>query len=475
MDNLIPHRAKTSRGMNLGASSSSSQKCAVPWGELPYDDDKEDMKTAAVAWLSFGKDDYTVHSGEDSEDQGKAPFRDASMPLCQDHLWEDYSQKQKRQSQSLSKSNSSSSTASSPWRQSAQVNTIPEEEDMSPLEKGAPWVSNRRYLKKGFHAARQLYPINNFWARPEACYAALLRMVERVGMEPPEDDEPETSFWTESFGTSTSSSPNTATPPTALSSIQEQDEGGEENIDECGSNNMLVAPPPTLASPGQQYHLNDQDYVNFLEINDILSTMEQVIVEATVDEDEVVGTELTPSEENSITSQDDTQTVEVMKNSEVDLIDFSELPDSEVISNVREQAAEQPSLMDDDQEEKQVVGIVDAIKEDEKSSVYAMQEREISIAMEEKQVQQDIGYIKQEQEVNIMYDGQRIGMKQHYPPQFAPFKEPVEIVVKLSDVVHGSLRPKLKLSDLIEQPSTPVKPSAPSHPPRPRVTLADLM
>ncbi|GAN08860.1 hypothetical protein MAM1_0429d10467 [Mucor ambiguus] len=439
----------------------SSQRCVAPWDELLGDDDKE------------------AHSGEDSEDQGKPPIRAVDMPLYQGHLWEHCSQKQKPQAQSLLKSSNllSLPVTSSSWCQPVRTDTI--SKNISSFgSSGAPWLSSRKHAKTRSYIARRMNPINDFWARPEACYEALKRMVTAVGREPqiPTDDEPETSFWSE-FQASPTSSPKSPTPSRVLSSVKEQNEEDKDYINDCGFNNMLVALPPTLTSPSQQYQLNDQDYVNVFVTDDILGTMQEISGPATVYENRV-GTEL--AQEYQITSQEDTHTVDLKKDNEEDLVKFSDSPDPRVSSNVQEQVAEESKLMGGNQEEKVVVIMNDRVK-GEKSGVYDMQEQGLNSILDKKQAQQDVGCSNQEPGVDMMYESPCIRMKQ-YNPQLTTFKKPMDIIVKLSDIIQASPQPKLKLADLIKQPSPPVKhqtshlpPSAPSHLSRPRLTLADLM
>lgn len=78
--------------------------------------------------------------------------------------------------------------------------------------------------------------------------------------------------------------------------------------------------------------------------------------------------------------------------------------------------------------------------------------------------EQDVTPSTQDHEVNVMKESEdRIIRKEQCNIQSAPLEGPIEIVVKLSDIIQASYQPKLKLSDSIGQPS------------RPKVTLADLM
>ncbi|KAL0144610.1 hypothetical protein V8B55DRAFT_1558453 [Mucor lusitanicus] len=416
MDNLIPFHAETRRDMKL----TSNQRCVAPWGEFAGDN-KEGKRTAANSWWD---NEYSIHNGDSFEGHGSLPFKDAELPLCQDLLWRDYGQKQRRQAQSSSTgSRSSLSTTSSPSRQSVRIDTVPEDLSSSDSS-GAPWSSNREYIKLSVYAIRKAAPIDNFWVRPEACCEALTRMANEVGLEPQtlEDDVPEASFWS-MFQPSATSSPKTATPSPVLSSIKEQDEG-KEYINGYESNRMLVAPPQTLAFSSQQDQLKDQ-----------AGSMEETTNPAMVYENE--------STAKITQDQNDAQTVELKQDAQGDLLDFSVSPEPEIISNVQEQVAEEePKLVGGNQGEKTLGSMNDKAEDEEKSIVYHIQD----YTMKEEQTQQNASDMK------------------------------------LSDIVQAHYQPKLKLSDLIEQPLTPAKhqqapppPSAPSHPPRPRMTLADLM
>lgn len=196
MDDLTPLHAK------------ASQRCVAPWGEF--------------------LDDNTVYSGKSSEDHARSPFKDADIPLCQDILWEDYGKMQRRrQAQSLSaSSDSSSSTTPNLWYQSTWADIITRDDSLF-VDSGNSWDA-REYIKLGSAYVRfRMNPINGFWVRPTACCEALERMAAGVDLEPQlsEDDEPETSFWS-NFQASAASSPSkTATPSPGLSSIEEQNEG----------------------------------------------------------------------------------------------------------------------------------------------------------------------------------------------------------------------------------------------------------
>lgn len=222
----------------------------------------------------------------------------------------------------------------------------------------------------------------------------------------------------------------------------------------------------------------DLDPVSVLKIDDILGSMEETTNPAMVYENESTAK---ITQEYSPTSQNDAQTVELKQDAQGDLLDFSVSPEPEIISNVQEQVAEEePKLVGGNQGEKTLGSMNDKAEDEEKSIVYHIQD----YTMKEEQTQQNASDSKQEQKVTMMLEKEspRSIRMEPYNPQLAPVRKPYDIVVKLSDIVQAHYQPKLKLSDLIEQPLTPAKhqqapppPSAPSHPPRPRMTLADLM
>ncbi|KAK4510208.1 uncharacterized protein ATC70_006380 [Mucor velutinosus] len=237
MGDLIPLHVKRNRSMK----PATSQRCVAPWSEF-LDDNKNGMKTVTELWWDIGKDNYTFRSGEDSKVQGKLPFRDADMSLCQDPMWKDYGQKHRRQARSLPTSCESLSTTSSPWRQYVRADSA-SKNDFSFNNSGNPWAT-QEYVKTGsLYILRRMNPINDFWVRPEACCEALKGMITEADLEPhaPEDDEPQTSFWSQ-FQASVASSSRTATLSAVLSTISEQDED-KEYINEYESNNIVVAPP----------------------------------------------------------------------------------------------------------------------------------------------------------------------------------------------------------------------------------------
>lgn len=189
----------------------TGQRCVASWGEF--------------------LDDDAVHSEESSEGQDKLPFKDADMPLCQDILWEDYGEKQRRRQQAQSASTSSaespSSATSNPQHSSVWTGYATKDDSLSDDDPGAPW-DVREYIKLGIiYVRHRMHPIDNFWLRPEACYEALERMAAEVALQPqsPENEKPETPFWSYFKNSTDSSPPKTATPFPVLSSIKEQEEG----------------------------------------------------------------------------------------------------------------------------------------------------------------------------------------------------------------------------------------------------------
>ncbi|KAL7327407.1 hypothetical protein PS15p_205842 [Mucor circinelloides] len=334
----------------------------------------------------------------------QSPFEGAGLPLCQDSLWKDYGQKQESQSLPSSKSSqSSSSVASNTWHRFV--------DDFSVLKDGSsfdssgdPWAS-QAYHRIGSWAVRKMNPINGFWFNYEANCAALDRMRTETKLEPstPEDDASE-SYWN-IFKTSTSSSPKTPTASTALSSIQEQVEEADD-INVYRSDDKLVAPCVVLSSSlssSNEDQLSGQGYTNNPNVDEMLDSTE-----------ELMGPEITYENEKAA---EIIQEVEVAQEKEI-------AQDIEIAT----------------QEYAHTVDLLNRVDE------------------------QDVTPSTQDHEVNVMKESEdRIIRKEQCNIQSAPLEGPIEIVVKLSDIIQASYQPKLKLSDSIGQPS------------RPKVTLADLM
>ncbi|KAK4510209.1 uncharacterized protein ATC70_006381 [Mucor velutinosus] len=215
------------------------------------------------------------------------------------------------------------------------------------------------------------------------------------------------------------------------------------------------------------------DYLNVIKIDEILGSMTEtvdpVIVYGNKVEAEVV------AQEYQATSQGYTQIADLKKNDK-NCIKLSDSPESEVTDNVQDKITEELKLVDGDQEEKTVSMMNDKLKE-ERSGVYVMQEREVNSMAKKEQDQRNVVCSKQELKVNVHGRETPCIRIEQNNSQLTTYKEPIEIVVKLSDIIHTSYQPNLKLSDLAEQSSAPVKHQAPppSHLPRSRVTLADLM
>lgn len=142
-----------------------------------------------------------------------------------------------------------------------------------------------------------------------------------------------------------------------------------------------------------------------------------------------------------------------------DHIEVSNSPEPDVISNEQEQITDEPKHVDVDQDKKTVDMMSDKTKE---GGMYDMQKQEQkSMEKQEQPQQQDVAWWHKS-------EGSCVRMQQ-YNPQLTTFKAPIEIVVKLSDIIQGPHQPKVQLADLVDPPSTPPA----KH--QARKTLADLL